>query len=969
MLSFSLSSPPIPGRYLCSITSQIMAEPVITADGHTYEREAIEAWLRENDTSPKTGRVLKHKELTPNWDKVSDLGEFLAENPALKGSAELYLPKTWVRALVCDLKANALSAVRGWFSKDRRLLTQPLESSYTAFHLAADFGSPELLEMVCEQLEAQGCLEAIALKPSLMAHAVKTTTSLHKSSIQTFEMPLKSKVLSPQGFRGRHLNTLLERALEQGDELKAAQWLRLGAELEQPALGSGNSLLARCVCKGQVAAVKWLLAQGASVSSCNFEGNTPLHLSVIHDCLPITNFLLGMKAEMKLENAQGQSALHLAILGQSTRMMAAFVGAEQAALSPYHIALLQDDQRLMKALLEQEVFGIDAFDAQGHTLLWIASERGDVNLVQCLLAQGAELECICGTEQERALHIAAKQGHQAVVALLITSKAEIEATDLKGNTALHLAAQAGSEAVSHCLLEAGAYHKARNHENQTPMELGRQYHHLQVANFIEKKARALKQAKLEVINRLHQVTEDQSIRILQLEQRIERESTKHEKERLGLENKIVLLEEALKQRLNTLDEVVTELQPKVPEPLMFSSSNTLKLSPTLRVTSAELSVFLRFVVEGEQEQAETMLERNRDLVLFAGDVTDLSKRSFEGITGLQYAIWALDTHMWRMLLNYVTADEATCQLQKMGSWVSTYGLHVGLPGGPLHNLSAALKNCIDNSQGWSTEQWIEGWCKQVGGAQLLLPAHVINEYCREDRSFNPCPSFTESTLPRTRKIGNCKWFSTSDKGRLGYDCAVLRKAELSLERSETWAEEWVDYRKQSDSFSKAQEADKEKVLQRALYERRLVHYEKLRKYEFDLYQKDQECWNQGRAAPARPSGNTRIDESLEYLGYSKYAGSRNPDICRDGEKEKLLLKALGQPPVPPNRPKFSSQFRIDYVAVTRLTAVRVQELSKQATLLGIEQYVNGGLKADENDRSSKGIKANSMTAFLKRYKS
>lgn len=30
-----------------------MRDPVIAADGHTYDREAIEMWLRNHDTSPK----------------------------------------------------------------------------------------------------------------------------------------------------------------------------------------------------------------------------------------------------------------------------------------------------------------------------------------------------------------------------------------------------------------------------------------------------------------------------------------------------------------------------------------------------------------------------------------------------------------------------------------------------------------------------------------------------------------------------------------------------------------------------------------------------------------------------------------------------------------------------------------------------------------------------------------------------
>ena len=43
-----------------------MRDPVCTADGHTYERAAIESWFARNDTSPATGAAVSHKDLAPN---------------------------------------------------------------------------------------------------------------------------------------------------------------------------------------------------------------------------------------------------------------------------------------------------------------------------------------------------------------------------------------------------------------------------------------------------------------------------------------------------------------------------------------------------------------------------------------------------------------------------------------------------------------------------------------------------------------------------------------------------------------------------------------------------------------------------------------------------------------------------------------------------------------------------------------
>jgi hypothetical protein len=55
-------------KYLCPITRQIMVEPVVDALGNTYDKEAIQDWLKtkQKNTSPKTNQELPNKNLTPN---------------------------------------------------------------------------------------------------------------------------------------------------------------------------------------------------------------------------------------------------------------------------------------------------------------------------------------------------------------------------------------------------------------------------------------------------------------------------------------------------------------------------------------------------------------------------------------------------------------------------------------------------------------------------------------------------------------------------------------------------------------------------------------------------------------------------------------------------------------------------------------------------------------------------------------
>ena len=70
---------PVPDEYVDPITLELMSDPVLTADGHTYERAAIERWLADHNTSPKTGLPLPSKDLIPNYALRNAIQRFEAE--------------------------------------------------------------------------------------------------------------------------------------------------------------------------------------------------------------------------------------------------------------------------------------------------------------------------------------------------------------------------------------------------------------------------------------------------------------------------------------------------------------------------------------------------------------------------------------------------------------------------------------------------------------------------------------------------------------------------------------------------------------------------------------------------------------------------------------------------------------------------------------------------------------------------
>jgi U-box domain len=50
----------------CWPLQEVFRDPVVAADGHSYERAAIVEWLSKSDVSPLTNAALPHKNLLPN---------------------------------------------------------------------------------------------------------------------------------------------------------------------------------------------------------------------------------------------------------------------------------------------------------------------------------------------------------------------------------------------------------------------------------------------------------------------------------------------------------------------------------------------------------------------------------------------------------------------------------------------------------------------------------------------------------------------------------------------------------------------------------------------------------------------------------------------------------------------------------------------------------------------------------------
>ncbi|KAK4285215.1 hypothetical protein QN277_001943 [Acacia crassicarpa] len=65
-----------PNHFICPILQDVMENPCVAADGHTYDYKAIVTWLQTHDKSPMSNVPLPHKNLIPNYTLLSAIMEW-----------------------------------------------------------------------------------------------------------------------------------------------------------------------------------------------------------------------------------------------------------------------------------------------------------------------------------------------------------------------------------------------------------------------------------------------------------------------------------------------------------------------------------------------------------------------------------------------------------------------------------------------------------------------------------------------------------------------------------------------------------------------------------------------------------------------------------------------------------------------------------------------------------------------------
>lgn len=214
-----------------------------------------------------------------------------------------------------------------------------------------------------------------------------------------------------------------------------------------PAQVSGSALdsqLNLAAYRGDIQAVKQLVAQGANVNTPGLLGGPPLQSAASQGHLVVVQFLIEHGADPNITAFMDGTALMTAAGGGRSDIVEYLLdhGANPKVwtFSGYDAlttAASQDDPDVVRVLLDHGVL-VDATDFKNRTALIVAASGNNSRVVKFLLDRGAKVDTR-GPDGRTALMLAAEPGYSDVVTLLLNHGADANISDADLLTALDYA--------------------------------------------------------------------------------------------------------------------------------------------------------------------------------------------------------------------------------------------------------------------------------------------------------------------------------------------------------------------------------------------------------------------------------------------------------------------------------------------------------------------------------------------------
>jgi ankyrin repeat protein len=238
---------------------------------------------------------------------------------------------------------------------------------------------------------------------------------------------------------------------------------------------------------GSAETLKLLLARGADPNAKTPAGTTALMLAA--GDLEKERALVDKGADVNAQSATGRTALLIAASRSASGEVVGFLVAHGADVNAkdklqgiplvpagaggstplIEAAKIRDGQALRVLLAKRA--DVQAKDNSGADALAAAALHGNRENVELLLARGARVDARVTPAQLTPLMFAAWRQDARLAQLLIAHGAEVDATDMGGNTALMWSAYSdyAEPETTRVLIDAGAKVRVWNNAHETPM--------------------------------------------------------------------------------------------------------------------------------------------------------------------------------------------------------------------------------------------------------------------------------------------------------------------------------------------------------------------------------------------------------------------------------------------------------------------------------------------------------------------
>ena len=424
-----------PKDYCCPITTELMADPVMAADGHSYERSAIMEWLATNNTSPLTREVLEHKQVIANRTLKKAIQTFIDANKSVyqmqfikamqQGDYDTigYLEKLGVNLKITDSRGWSLShyAVnRGSLAEIKALSEKGLLSNDNTATATIQFYLPECVHTI---QEAEATLTALEHRKNLLTnnryyyYEDKDKQPIADEATLKKEIAEKDKRISQLNYQDKALINNNGYVYGNGGKY-------ISADERQQELLEERRLIERA--------------------------KNPMAMTY-HKLVTARE-----KAEAELKDIEWRISGSKNSIEYQKKRLADFCHQTYSKLTPLHLAINNHAVPIVQFFLDQG-FSLEDKDMQGATLIFWSIYKNNVELFNLFIEKGANLEAI----------------------------------DNEGNSLLHAAAQYADKTLVESLLSRGFNHQVKNNAGQTPADIARKHQKTAIADYITQQGEQL----------------------------------------------------------------------------------------------------------------------------------------------------------------------------------------------------------------------------------------------------------------------------------------------------------------------------------------------------------------------------------------------------------------------------------------------------------------------------------------------